>query len=172
MIYDFDDKLKEGEGYERLLDKHFANKGYDVSPVTMGEQKRGIDRYWTASDGMRWAVEYKADSTAHETGNMFLETVSVDTESSPGWLLKSFAQLLVYYIPPAEGGYILEMAPLKRLLRSRMEDDDCEVKKVQNQEYLTHGIPVPIDDVVRDICHCEFVLGEMPDLKEQKTIAI
>ncbi len=165
MIYDFDNKLKEGEGYEVLLDAYFEDKGYDVSPVTMGEQKRGIDRYWTCGDGIRWSVEYKADSTAGETGNMFLETVSVDTESSPGWVLKSTAQLLVYYIPPSRRGYVMEMAPLKRLLRSRRED--CEVQKVQNRHYRTHGIVVPIEEAVQGIHHCTFRIEKIPSLENQ-----
>jgi hypothetical protein len=48
-------------------------------------------------DGHRFTVEVKADQLATTTGNLFLETVSVEAKPSAGWLALTQADLLFYY---------------------------------------------------------------------------
>ena len=51
-------------------------------------------------DGHRLTIEVKADQLATTTGNLFLETVSVEAKPSPGWLALTKADLLFYYCAP------------------------------------------------------------------------
>jgi len=54
-------------------------------------------------DGHRFTVEIKADQRATTTGNLFLETISVEARPSPGWLTRTEADLLFYHCaaPPS-----------------------------------------------------------------------
>ncbi len=51
-------------------------------------------------DGHPFTVEVKADQRATTTGNLFLETVSVEARPSQGWLTLTQAHLLFYYCAP------------------------------------------------------------------------
>ncbi len=51
-------------------------------------------------DGRGFTVEVKADQRATTTGNLFLETISVEVKPSRGWLTLTEADLLFYYCAP------------------------------------------------------------------------
>jgi len=100
--YQFEAQLRKGEAYEAVLDNFFREK-FDIQPVQMCDQRRGIDRIFTSKkNGSILKIEYKADSKAAQTGNAFIETVSVDTQQKPGWAVYSEADYLIYYIPPQQ----------------------------------------------------------------------
>jgi hypothetical protein len=61
--------------------------------------ERDID--WVCRfQGHSFTVEVKADQLATTTGNLFLETVSVEARPSKGWLTLTEADLLFYYCAP------------------------------------------------------------------------
>jgi len=151
-MHNFDDSLPEGEKEESKLDCFFA-KWYEIKPVGMNKQRDGIDREWKCRKTKReFSVEYKADSKAAETGNVFIETVSVDTTGKPGWAYTSKAQLLVYFIPPDSTAYITPMTTIKTLLPDWI--DAYREVSVPNGDgvtvkYNTKGLLVPLGDFKR-----------------------
>ena len=113
--HDFRTQLADGAKGEVFLDGLFGEQ-YDINTATQAEQRQGIDRWFTnRQTGERKAVEYKTDHRAFDTGNAFVETISVDTNGKRGWDYTSRADILIYYLP--EGGlvYILPMAKLREL---------------------------------------------------------
>lgn len=148
MIYQFQKQLDDGKRNEETLDRYFS-RFYRIHRASLRDEKeRGIDRYFTEhSSGMVWTVEYKSDSTAARTGNLFLETISVDRDGAAGWLLKSQAQVLVYYLPPCGQAHVYFLPLLKARLRAFTAE--CPTRAVPNQTrngtpYNTIGLLIPI----------------------------
>lgn len=147
-VHDFQESLNKS--YEDWLDEYFQCH-YEVYPVSRDLQQLGIDRIFKRRiDGCEYTVEYKADSKAYETDNVFIETVSVDTKNKIGWALYSRAQLLIYFVPPLLIAYLIEMVCLKRNLLSWSER--YGTKKARNKGYNTIGIPVPRDVFEEECC--------------------
>ncbi|HEY8768742.1 MAG TPA: hypothetical protein VIP09_16035 [Dehalococcoidia bacterium] len=149
MTFDFRSQLSKGEAAERLLDEYFSDR-YRIFPVDRAAQRSGRDRLFFERDsGERTFVEYKTDWRAQETGNVFVETVSVDTENKAGWAHTCTADLLFYYVPGRgyEVVYVIEPA----LLRAELErwSHLYPTRAVQNEGYKTHGLLVPLAEFER-----------------------
>lgn len=142
-MYDFNGQLEKGEGFEDVLDRYFS-KRYKVEKVSMSAQKSGIDRVFTHPEKFRYSVEYKADEITHRTGNVFIETVSVDTHDKPGWGYSSCAQMLIYYPVGTNTAYGIPMLTLKNLLVEWKKK--YKERPVANNGYKTYGIPVPLGE--------------------------
>ena len=156
MTYSFDTQKARGDAGEQFLDRWFAaartcgagTGEYDVQPATREEQRRGIDRIFThRRTGKRLTVEYKTDYKAAQTGNAFVETVSVDTTGKAGWAHSSEANYLIYFIPGDGLIYILALEVLRRELPRWVREYPLRV--AQNEGYATHGILVPLDEFER-----------------------
>lgn len=116
MSYDLQEQLELSRQRDHEIDKHVKNV-WLVNTVNRDFERAGVDRIWTHRDsGMRWSVEYKHDTLAHKTGNVFVETVSVDTAGKKGWAYTSTAQLLVYYVVEGEYAFIARMHEIRRRL--------------------------------------------------------
>jgi len=143
-VYKFKDSLEDGEKHEKVLDDYYSQWFY-IQPVSFAAQKSGIDRTWTnISDNFRYSVEYKADSTAANTGNAFIETISVDTTNTMGWAYTSCSQLMIYYIPPLKKAYRCAILSLKHLLRGWIKK--YGTVSIPNEGYNTIGIIVPLEE--------------------------
>jgi len=141
MAYDFDKQYQVGEEGEQVLDKFFRTRFY-IKNASSTDQHNGTDRFFVStSTGKRYSVEYKTDALAASTGNVFIETVSVDTSETRGWAYTSCAQVLIYYIPPEALAYMVPMMDIKRLIRDW--EDRFTTKCVPNNGYNTMGIAVP-----------------------------
>ena len=140
-MYDFKKQLAAGEQSEAMLDNFFA-QWYSITPVGMAEQRQGIDRIFTRTDGTTFPIEYKTDWTASKTGNAFVETVSVDTANKPGWAYSSKARYLIYYVPGDGLIYVIEFSKLRSHLR-RWENQ-YQARSIPNQGYHTKGLLVPL----------------------------
>lgn len=162
-MYEFKSKLRQGEAEEAELDREFSRRWqFKCRPVSMALQRLGIDRIWEAPDGRRFSVEYKADWTAARTGNVFIETVSVDSEGVPGWALTSLAQLLVYYIPPLKLAYVVYMTAIKKQLHKwfgRYEQKAVPNGRDGETVYRTLGLAVPLAEFERDCKPQTVVVG-------------
>lgn len=138
----FDEKLKEGQAFEKMLDEFFS-KWYRIEPVTdMKLQKAGIDRIFIDEEsGRRLKVEYKADSMAGKTGNVFIETISNSSSFEEGWAMKCQADVIIYFIPPTSEIIAIEPATILLSL-----PDWVRYKKAwaQNATYRSYGRLVPI----------------------------
>jgi hypothetical protein len=107
-------------------------------------QDMGIDRLLTRPDGSVVTVEYKFDLAASRTGNIFFETVSVDRRNIPGWGWSSQADYWIFLLNTNE---ILVVIPSRfRALVWELRFEIVE-KKIQNSNYNTIGIPIPLKKV-------------------------
>ena len=70
------------------LDHFFSEKGFHIQNTTPHEERVLClgDRWFTSPRGQRFSVEYKSGIQTFYTGNMFLETISVDMSNKPGWV--------------------------------------------------------------------------------------
>lgn len=143
--YDFTTQLTQGAEGERILDNYFAN-WFTIRHATRLEQRNGIDRIFTR-EGATYKVEYKTDTRASQTGNAFVETVSVDTAGKRGWAYTSEAEYLLYYVPGPETVYIIPFAQLRRHLTQW--EQQYPTRKIPNRGYQTHGLLVPLDEFER-----------------------
>ena len=146
VVHQFSDRLKRGEAVERDLDAHFEET-YSIRKATMKEQRAGIDRVFTDrvtpdADENTFNVEYKADWRATETGNVFVETVSVDTQKVDGWAYTSQADWLVYAFPQERRYVLVRLAELREKLPEWLRT--FPRGKARNATYHTHGVLVPL----------------------------
>lgn len=143
--YDFQTQLRKGEAAERELDARFA-EWFEIAPASADEQRQGIDRWFTGKrTGMRRAVEIKTDFRAAQTGNSFIETVSVGGQRA-GWAYTSQADWLLYYVPR-------DRVVMLRLTGVRIELAQWVNRwpevTVQNDGYVTRGVVLPLRELER-----------------------
>lgn len=151
--YNYAVQLGVGEEWEDEIDKFVRDFLLEESlPVSRQLQQIGIDRIWERWDGTRVSVEYKADIKAAQTGNVFIETISVDTAGKAGWAHTSLAQQLVIYIPGHRRVLIVQMLDMKARLVDWTEQ--FKTRPAQNNGYQTHGLLIPIDVFARE-CQAE-----------------
>lgn len=143
--YNFSVQHKLGKQGEQIIDRWLQNiyKVTDVSDIPK-YQEAGIDRIIERTDGTTATVEYKLDIAAKRTGNLFFETVSVDTQGIPGWGWTSQADYWIFLIPEQE---IIVVHPGK--LRSLVWQHQTLLieRTVPNKNYKTLGVPVPLSDI-------------------------
>lgn len=161
-MHSFDEQLATAQKDEEWLDDYFS-RWFEIEQVDIEWQRRGVDRFFTArSDGRRWSVEYKADHRTVETGNVFIETVSVDTKDILGWAYTSCAQKLVYYSPEMGRIMIAEMCAVKReLVRKWFKSRELPIpnRGRNGNGYNTKGIPIPVHEFER-ICEKVIDVGQ------------
>lgn len=91
-MHNFKSSLKKGKRIETQLDEIFS-KWYQISNVSLEEEKIfGYDRIFFRDD-KRYTVEYKADWWLAKTGNMFVE---YEVNKKPGWAIKTTADIIAY----------------------------------------------------------------------------
>lgn len=142
MVHQFDESYARGREDEKKLDEYF-NRWYDVFSVPRLFQRFGIDRIMRRlRDRVSYSVEYKGDGRTAETGNLFLEVVSVDSNEKEGWALSCAAQRLVYYVLGKEIAYIMDPLVLKQHIREL--EKRFKTRPAENVGYSTHGVLVPV----------------------------
>lgn len=147
--YDMQIQAWHGGQGETTLDKYFS-KFYDIEPVSVELQKMGIDRIFVEKGtNIRHSVEYKTDKKAAKTGNLFIESISNDTNGKLGWTVTFLAQVLIIYVPGLQLAFEISASPIKKKLAEWM--GKYEVKQIPNPGYYTHGIPVPVAEITK-IC--------------------
>lgn len=142
-----------GMAVEDWLDRYFREQGWTIEHTTSHEERklhRG-DRIFTRN-GDRYYVEYKSGLQTANTGNIFLETISVDMADVPGWVYTSQADYLMYacllnsviliFVPSVLREKIAE---LKRLFR------EVPTSNRQNNGYNTWGLIIPLDYAIEHI---------------------
>lgn len=145
-VHKWETTFTRGTHYEEELDSIFA-RWYEIEPVSQADQSAGIDRVFTSPDGREFTIEYKSDSRAAETGNAFIETLSVSTTGRLGWAYTSRAQVLVYYVPELSIAYLVNMVDVKRSLTGWR--GACREASAQNEGYEARGLLVPLLELAR-----------------------
>jgi len=143
--FEFKSQYKVGKQGERVIDE-WLSQIYSISDVSDIPKYReiGIDRLLSCFNNYTISAEYKCDVVAKRTGNLFFETISVDSKSIPGWGWSSQADYWVFLIPNQE---ILIVKPslLRALVWQKYRE--AHEKKVPNQGYNTFGLPISLADV-------------------------
>lgn len=139
-------QFKRGMSVEAWLDKFFAGRGYAIRRTTAHQERRLHlgDRIFTKG-GHSHFVEYKSGIQTYYTGNVFLETISVDRDNVPGWVYSSRADHVIY--AALLNGRILIFHPAR--LRGVIEVLKRQFREVktsygQNRGYNTYGVIVPL----------------------------
>lgn len=163
-VHTFDKSYEAAKLYEDELDKYFG-QAYELQKATRLEERRGIDRLFRhRASGVCYSVEYKTDHKAHETGNVFVETMSVDTADKLGWAFTSTAQVLVYFVPQHETALRADMLTIKRKLCEWNIYPEAPAwnKSRSGELYRTLGRLVPLE-VFRAVCVGEHDVAEPLD---------
>lgn len=141
------DQFKHGKDVEAWLDKYFRLRGWSIteaSPYAERVQHLG-DRQFR-KDGRSFWIEYKSGIQTFYSGNIFLETISVDATKTPGWVYTCRADYIFY--AALLNKKILVMRPdwLRRRIETLKSMFVTEVTShKQNADYNTHGVAVPLD---------------------------
>jgi len=151
MSYSFREQLAIGQEQEARLDRYWQSR-FSITPATMEQQRTGIDRIFTTRAGNVITVEYKADFKSHETGNAFVETVSVGrynddnewTVEKHGWAVTSQAEWLMYLVVATGVLYITK----PYIIRANMGNWEtaCRSVTVKNSGYQGRGLLVPLKE--------------------------
>ncbi len=106
----FEHDKRIGTRGEASLDKYWRSLGYEVEVVPFEVQHLGIDRIIINPGVSRQSVEYKTDTRATDTGNIYLQfrecITSEDKSGRPAWVYTSVAQFAHIYLP-REGAIIV-----------------------------------------------------------------
>lgn len=151
--YDFVEQLEKGQAAEKVLDEYFS-KWYLISDVSMDTQRKGIDRIFTRQGDSAEPiqptinVEYKMDEKTQQTGNVFIETMSVMEMGKYGWAWVSQADMLVYLAIP-DTIYIVQPVKIREMIPEWTKK--FGVRTVRNKHYKSCGIPVPEEEFAK-IC--------------------
>jgi hypothetical protein len=144
--HDFDRSAEVERRWSPVLDRWIRKSYAFFREATDAEQRRGIDRIAIDDLGHEVAIDYKCDERAQWTGNVFMETVSVDTRRTPGWLYTSDADWILYFVVP-EVVYAFSLSKL----RAEIEGWIKRYREVpaKNRSYRTLGVLVPLREARR-----------------------
>lgn len=138
---------KSGEEVANFLDGYFRSHGWQIRPTTRHEERDLClgDRHFYWREYSQWWVEYKSGIQTFYTGNVFLETISVDTQNKPGWVYTSQADILLYAAILNRKILLLKPRMLREKLNSlKSQFREAATNKQQNEGYNTHGLLVPL----------------------------
>lgn len=142
MIYNFDDSLKESEKFEEYLDKYFS-RFYEIKKVNQDMQRKGIDRIFISKE-KEILIEYKADKITKKTRNVFIETISNDSNFSEGWAVKTQADYIIYHCIGINI-YVIPSNTIREKLPEWIEK--YPKKTCQNKTYCSYGRLIPIHEI-------------------------
>ncbi len=135
-----------GQFVADFLDDLFGARGWMITPTSPHEERVLClgDRHYRR-DGAHYTVEYKSGLQTARTGNVFLETISVDSVNKPGWVYTCQADYIFY--AALLNGMIVVFRP--GTLRAKIEELKAQfgVRQTthrQNVGYNTHGVVVPL----------------------------
>lgn len=145
--YHFKTQFADGLAYEAALDRFFG-RWYTIRRVGRDLERIGIDRIFRDANNVLSTVQYKGDDAAARTGNFFVETVSVDTDQTPGWIYTTCANYFVHYIPSKARATVYETLKLRDAFQtvwSKLYPSRAVANLRDGQvAYHTHGVLVPL----------------------------
>jgi hypothetical protein len=138
-----------GKSIEAYLDDYFRQRNFKIRQTTKEEERNLClgDRQFFR-DGKSFFVEYKSGIQTHYTGNIFLETISVDDPNhfKPGWVYTCKANFIIY--ATVLDGCLLMFIPdqlRKKMERLKLMFQEVATSNHQNTGYNTHGLIVPFE---------------------------
>jgi len=140
-MYSFDEQLKLGKQGELIID-YYLSHYYDLRAASRAEQRLGIDSVLTSHAGKVVKLEYKTDFMSQKTGNIVIETISVDTRNKPGWGLTSKSDIIIFYLYHLHRLFFIKTSLIKDNIAQWQQD--YRTVKIRNKDYHTHGVLVPV----------------------------
>jgi hypothetical protein len=160
--YNFNEQLNKSENpkEEKFWQSVYKSQFPDLENMITCKgptqaQKLGFDRILQLKSGKILFIDQKSDYTDYQ--NFFLETISVEEDNAPGWMVKD---LLIDYVAYAfikrNECYFLPYYSLMRVWHfyENIWTSTYGIKKVPNEScknYNTLGIAVPINVVLQKI---------------------
>lgn len=148
-VYRFDEQFALGQVAEEFI-KHELETRFKVavSEAPRSLQSLGID-FILQQNNKRYSAELKTDFRAHQTGNAFVETISVqdpetDEVKAYGWYYTSVAQVLLYYVPGINILFLVDMYKFKTLSL-----DNYITKVIRNKTYVGRGKVIPLAELAQ-----------------------
>lgn len=145
---------KSGEEIAAYLDEQLRRQGFTIRPTTPHEERvlcLGDRHYQRGSES--YFIEYKSGVQTFYTGNVFLETVSVDTDNKLGWVYTCQADFIFYAAILNRRVLMIKPAVLREKIDYlKTQFREVKTSKGQNATYCTHGLIVPLDYVERNLC--------------------
>lgn len=140
-MHNFDDSKRVEARWSAVLDD-WIRSDYSLTVASIEDEWRGIDRWATDSDGVKLGIDYKCDTRAAITGNIFVETVSNSQSGRLGWAYTSEADWIFYFVVPR---FVLAFrtASLRRSL-SEWVSIYRTARARNDRGYDTIGILVPL----------------------------
>jgi hypothetical protein len=144
---------KSGMNVEAYLDRLFRSQGWNVSRTTP-HQERVLclgDRIYNMDDN-RYFIEYKSGLQTAATGNVFLETISVDTQNKEGWVYTCKADYIFYATLLNHKILVFQPETLRKEIEGlKSKFRVVKTGKGQNKGYNTHGVIVPLDYAIKHL---------------------
>lgn len=140
-------QFKRGMEAEGFLDDFFRARGWQIVPTTAHEERKLClgDRHF-AKDGNTLLVEYKSGIQTYYTGNVFLETISVDSANKPGWVYTCKADYILYATLLNEKILVFKPDKLRAVIEMlKTKFREVKTSNNQNDGYDTHGVIVPLE---------------------------
>lgn len=154
-----------GKRVEQILDNYFRRGGFIIEPTSRLEEQVLClgDRRFTSTTGESFYVEYKSGIQTFYTGNIFLETVSVDSVNKPGWVYTCQAELIFYAALLNQKILIFDPATLRAEIEAlKARFGEVKTSKNQNRGYNTHGVLVPLDYAEKHLAKLIIRLAGVP----------
>ena len=139
--YNFDTQLKLGQGYEKDIFEHLKKDNWIIDIGDRSFQQQGIDCIISKGD-LTYSIEIKSDTRASKTGNLFIETISVDRQNKKGWAYTTQSDFIFYYLPIDLIVYILSSKWVKASVKKW--ESIYPKRTIKNQGYNTVGLLIPL----------------------------
>lgn len=146
---DFGKDVQRGRVGHNIVVRMLQARGHKIVGVPLSVDKQGIDLGYISPTGNLYTVEVKADHKLIQTGNVFLETHSVDAatnEVRPSSIRKMLAHFFVIVCPHSEVIYWADSVDVKSVI-----DDPprgSRRRSVRNtwggNDYQMHGLIIPL----------------------------
>lgn len=146
-------QFAQGKSVEAFLDVWFEYRGWEIRQTTPHEERALClgDRRFT-KDGVTYLVEYKSGLQTFTTGNVFLETVSVDTANKAGWVYTCQADFVFYACLFNHKILVFKPQRLRdciEMLKTKFRE--VSTSKNQNDGYNTWGVIVPLQYAIDNL---------------------
>lgn len=145
----FNESLKRGKRFEDELDCFFF-EDWGIHRLSPDQEKRGLgDRVFiNKKTGQLFFIEYKTDEKAYDTGNFFIETISVDRNHQKGWALTCLSDFIFFYIPRLKEVYIVDPKSIRDKLDQWQRNYPVRPSRDElNNNYVSYGVCVPIKTI-------------------------
>lgn len=146
MLINSTPQFWRGKKVEEFLDEYFRWAGWGVYPMSPFDERvlHLGDRYFIQGQQVL-KIEYKSGLQTAYTGNLFFETISVDTVNKPGWVYSCNADFIMY--ATLLNNKILVFKPTR--LRAAIERLKAQFRVTrtshnQNDGYNGYGVLVPL----------------------------